>query len=269
MADRSGRGEEPRGVVLGIGHDCAVFQPPDGFELLLKTDQLIERVHFKPRTPAGLVGERALARALSDIGAMGGEPRCCLVSLALPKSKSGAWALDFFKGLLRLARRTKTALAGGDLSIDDHVHCAVMLVGVVPRGRALRRDGARPGDTIYVSGRLGKPWDRPIRPRLELGLSLLGRATACMDVSDGLALDLHRLCVESKVAAEIDRVPVFAGSTVDRALHGGDDYELLFTLPAGRTSPKGVTRIGRIVAGKAGEISFQGRKLAPRGWNPL
>jgi thiamine-monophosphate kinase len=271
MADPSGNSGRARGVTLGIGHDCAIFQPPGGFELLLKTDQLIERVHFTPRTPAPLVGERALARALSDIAAMGGEPRACLVSLALPKSKSGEWAIDFFKGLLRLARRTKTALAGGDLSRDDHVHCAVMLVGIVKKGKALRRDGARPGDGLYVSGRLGKPWDRPIRPRLELGQSLAGRATSgratsCMDVSDGLALDLHRLCLESKVAAEVDRVPVFAGATLDRALHGGDDYELLFTLPASQKAPRGVTRIGQIVAGSPGEIRFQGRKLIPRGW---
>ena len=255
------------GVTLGIGHDCAVFRPPPGFDLLLKTDQLIERVHFKSRTPAPAVGERALARALSDIAAMGGEPRACLVSLALPKSKSGMWAIDFFKGLLRLARRTKTVLAGGDLSTSDHVHCSVMLVGVVPRGKALRRDGARPGDILYVSGRLGKPWDRPIVPRLKLGRSLLGLATSCMDVSDGLAIDLHRLCKESKVSAELDRVPVFPGATIERALHGGDDYELLFTLPSNSRPPRGVTRIGQIVASRPGQVTFQGRRLSPGGWN--
>jgi len=266
MADPSGHSGSSRGVKLGIGHDCAIFQPPPGFDLLLKTDQLIERVHFKPRTPAPAVGQRALARPLSDIAAMGGEPRACLVSLALPKSKSGEWAVDFFKGLLRLARRTKTTLAGGDLSTDDHVHCAVMLVGVEARGQALRRDGARPGDALYVSGRLGKPWDQPIRPRLELGQTLAGRATACMDISDGLALDLYRLCVASKVAAEVDRVPVFPGATLDRALHGGDDYELLFTQPAHQPVARGVTRIGTIVAGQPGQVTFQGRKLAKRGW---
>src|SRR5208283_5020162 len=111
--------------------------------------------------------------------------------------------------------------------------------GTIRRGAALRRDGARPGDTIYVSGRLGKPWDRRIEPRLALGKSLVGRATACMDLSDGLSLDLHRLCIASGVAAEIDRVPVARGATIEAALHSGEDYELLFTLPATMPGVKG------------------------------
>jgi thiamine-monophosphate kinase len=268
--------ERRRGVTLGIGHDCAVFRPPAGQDVLLKTDQLIEGVHFPARMPAAAVGERALARALSDIAAAGGEPRCCLVALTMPASKSGKWAEDFFKGLLRLAKRTQTVLAGGDLASGDKVYCAVMVCGTVARtggaSKAHRRDGARPGDFLYVSGRLGKPYpgeagSRPIRPRLALGRSLLGRATACMDLSDGLALDLHRLCLESGVGAEVDRVPVVFGATTERALHGGEDYELLFTLPAGQKAPPGVTRIGRIVSGQVGRVLFQGRELAPKGWN--
>jgi thiamine-monophosphate kinase len=267
MADSAMPSARARGVVLGIGHDCAIFRPPPGQDLLLKTDQLIEGVHFASHMPAAAVGARALARALSDIAAMGGEPRCCLVALTVPQSKSGKWAEDFFKGLLRLARRTQTALAGGDLARDDKVYCAVMLCGSVPRGKGLRRDGARPGDALYVSGRLGKAWTTPIRPRLELGRQLLGLATACMDLSDGLALDLHRLCLESGVAAEVDRVPMVQGVSLDRALHGGEDYELLFTLPEGRQAPRGVTRIGRIVKGEAGAVHYRGRKLPPTGWN--
>jgi thiamine-monophosphate kinase len=276
MADSaSGPSARERGVVLGIGHDCAIFRPPPGQDLLLKTDQLIEGVHFSSEMPAEAVGARALARALSDIAAMGGEPRCCLVALTMPQAKSGKWAVDFFKGLLRLARRTQTALAGGDLARDDKVYCVVMLCGSVPRGKGLRRDGARAGDALYVSGRLGKAWTTPIRPRLELGRQLLGLATACMDLSDGLALDLHRLCIESGVAAEVDRVPMVQGASMehgleralDRALHGGEDYELLFTLPEGRQAPRGVTRIGRIVKGEAGAVLYQGRKLPPTGWN--
>ncbi len=267
MADSAMPSGRARGVVLGIGHDCAIFRPPPGQDLLLKTDQLIEGVHFSSEMPAAAVGARALARTLSDIAAMGGEPRCCLVALTVPQSKSGKWAEDFFKGLLRLARRTNTALAGGDLARDDKVYCAVMLCGSVPRGKGLRRDGGRPGDALYVSGRLGKAWTTPIRPRLELGRQLLGLATACMDLSDGLALDLQRLCIESGVAAEVDRVPMVPGVSLERALHGGEDYELLFTLPEGRQAPRGVTRIGRIVKGGAGAVFFQGRKLPPTGWN--
>jgi thiamine-monophosphate kinase len=190
-----------------------------------------------------------------------------LVALAVPARKGSDWIEAFFRGLLRLAKRTGTGLAGGDLAHGDKVHCSVMVVGVVPKGTGLRRDGARPGDAIYVSGRLGKPWDRPIRPRLKLGRELLSRATACMDLSDGLALDLHRLCLASRVAAELNQVPRFAGASLDRALHGGEDYELLFTLPNGAQPPRGTIRIGTVRDGRAGEMFFKGSRLEPKGYD--
>jgi thiamine-monophosphate kinase len=224
-------------------------------------------VHFRSDRAPGFIGERALARALSDIAAMGGEPRACLVSLATPREKPPEWIKSFFRGLLNLARRTKTTLVGGDLAHADWIYCDIVICGAVPRGKALRRDGARPGDSLWVSGRLGKPWERRIQPRLELGRQLLSRATACIDVSDGLAIDLHRLAKASGVAAEIERVPLARGSTLDRGLHGGDDYELLFTLRAGAIAPRGATRIGKIAPGKAGKISFQGRAIEPRGYD--
>lgn len=259
-----------QGLILGIGDDCAIYRPKPGEDLLFKSDQLIEGVHFVAGLAPGAIGERALARALSDIAAMGGTPRVCLVSLTVPKDRPDQWVLAFFRGLLRLAKRTGTILAGGDLARSDKLYCDVMLCGVVPRGRALRRDGARPDDTLWVSGRLGKPWDRPIQPRLELGRKLLRRGiacTACIDISDGLALDLHRLCLASGVAAELERVPAARGATIERALYGGDDYELLFTLPSRMAGPAGTTRIGRIVHGKRGAISFEGRPLEPRGYD--
>ncbi|MGB9604386.1 MAG: thiamine-phosphate kinase, partial [Bryobacteraceae bacterium] len=159
--------------------------------------------------------------------------------------------------------------------------------GTAPRGRALLRSGARPGDEIYVSGRLGgsalglatrrgAAWKRHLRPepRLELGAYLrrLG-ATAAMDVSDGLSLDLHRLCLASGVAAELeDTLPVFPGASLDQALHGGEDYELLFTTSADTRVPRSyrgveLTRIGRIVRGRAGRIVLAGEKLRPLGWD--
>jgi thiamine-monophosphate kinase len=253
-----------RDLVLGIGDDCAIYRPRAGEELLFTTDQMIEDVHFTRAQSAASIGERALARSLSDIAAMGGEPRFCLVALAAAQTK---WIEDFYGGLLRLARRTGVVLAGGDLARDENLHCDVMVCGSVPRGQALRRDGACAGDSIFVSGRLGKPWDRKIQPRLALGQSLRGVATSCIDLSDGLSLDLHRLCVASGVAAEIDRVPVLRGATEEGALHGGEDYELLFTLPEGVKAPRGVTRIGRAVRGVAGRIHFQGRLLKPRGYD--
>jgi thiamine-monophosphate kinase len=256
-----------RGLTLGIGDDCAIFRPRAGEDLVFTTDQMIEGVHFRLPYDAGALGHRALARSLSDIAAMGGEPRFCLVALALPRRLAAEWIEAFYRGLLRLARRTGAALAGGDLAHDDKVHCDVMVCGAAPRGKALRRDGGRPGDLLYVSGRLGKPWERRIEPRLKLGQSLVGRATACIDLSDGLSLDLHRLCLASGVAAEVDRVPVARGTAIDRALHGGEDYELLFTLPAGVEPPRGVTRIGKIVRGTPGAVRFEGRPLAPRGYD--
>jgi thiamine-monophosphate kinase len=156
---------------------------------------------------------------------------------------------------------------GGDLAHDDKVHCSVMVVGAVKCGKALTRSGARPGDQLYVSGPLGKPWDQTIEPRLALGRKLSGKATACIDLSDGLSLDLHRLCKESRVAAELEYVPMIRGVSLDRALHGGEDYELLFTLPPRAKAPAGVTRIGTIVGGTAGTVWFEGKKLAPRGYD--
>ena len=251
-------------LTLGIGDDCAIYRPRAGEELLFTTDQMIEDVHFTRAQSAASIGERALARSLSDIAAMGGDPRFCLVALAASDTR---WIEDFYRGLLRLAKRTNVTLAGGDLARDEKFHCDVMVCGSAPRGKALRRDGARAGDSIFVSGRLGKLWDRRIQPRLALGRSLRGLATSCIDLSDGLSLDLHRLCAASGVAAEIDRVPVTRGSTEERALHGGEDYELLFTLPEGKKAPRGVTLIGRVVRGVAGQVHFQGRPLEPRGYD--
>jgi hypothetical protein len=145
------------GLVLGIGDDCAIFRPRGAPEdLLFTTDMLIEDVHFRRETHgAADVGWKALARGLSDIAAMGGEPRFCLLSLALAPWVETRWLDGFYGGLLRLAGRTRTPLMGGDLAHAEKVMCDIVVCGAVPRGKALRRDGARAGDAIYVSGALG------------------------------------------------------------------------------------------------------------------
>ncbi|MCS7025292.1 MAG: thiamine-phosphate kinase [Bryobacteraceae bacterium] len=283
------RAAKARNLVLGIGDDCAIYQPAAGEQLLFTTDLLIEGVHFLREThqPSDC-GWKALARGLSDIAAMGGRPRFCLTSLALPGWATTRWAERFYDGLFELARLQKTVLVGGDLARAETIVCDVVVCGSVPEGQALRRDGARPGDAIYVSGllggsalglaqRRGPAFRRHLRPepRLKLGIALREKlkVTAAMDLSDGLSLDLHRLCVASGVAAELDGdLPLWPGATLDQALHGGEDYELLFTLSSSTRPPRqlaGVplTRIGTIVGGRPGVVRLGGRELPLAGFD--
>jgi thiamine-monophosphate kinase len=276
-------------LIVGIGDDCAVFRPRGAREdLLFTTDLLLEGVHFLNTThrPED-AGHKALARGLSDIAAMGGEPRFCLVSLSVPPSTSERWIDGFYRGLLRLAARHSTALAGGDLARSPMLGCDIVVCGAVARGHALRRDGARAGDGIYVSGRLGgsaaglasgtgSAWKRHMRPepRIALGRFLRKtlRATAAMDLSDGLSLDLRRMCLASKLAADITEPPLFPGATIEQALHGGEDYELLFTLgprahPPAAFEGIALTRIGTMRKGRAGQVRLAGRRLPPLGYD--
>lgn len=280
--------------MLGIGDDCAVYRPRGSADdLLFTTDLLVEGTHFLREThkPAE-VARKALTRSLSDIAAMGGEPRFCLTSVCLPKwasRKQGkqSWSDKFFTALAEAAANAGAVLAGGDLSHGEIFACDVTLCGAVPRGTALRRDGARPGNEIYVSGVLGgsalglklgkgKAWKRHLNPeaRLSLGRYLRKelRATAAMDVSDGLSLDLRRLCLASGVSAAITDPPCFPGASAEEALHGGEEYELLFTVRQGTRVPtrfEGIplTRIGAISKGTAGEILYHGEALPALGYD--
>ena len=251
-----------------IGDDCAVIPSHSGQDLLLKADLSIEGVHFAREKKAEEIGARAVARSLSDIAAMGGTPLYCLVSIALAPWTDEHWIDGFYRGVYKLLRKVNASLAGGDISHADQLVCDVILCGSVAKGKALLRSGAKPGDALYVSGPLGGWRNKSvIVPRLHLGRKLLGVATACMDISDGLALDLHRMCMASGVVAELNRVPVARGAPLERALHGGDDYELLFTLPSGAEGPPKTTRIGTIVRGIAGTLSLNGQPLEPRGYD--
>jgi thiamine-monophosphate kinase len=254
------------GLKLGIGDDAAIFHPKPSEDLVFTTDLFIENIHFRRIDSPTTIGRRALARSLSDVAAMGATPRFCLVSLALPKWAGEKWIKQFYRGLLRLAEQTKITLAGGDLSHADQLVCDVMVCGSVPKNKALRRDGARPGDSIYVSAPLGG-WKnkRVIIPRLDLGHELLSKATACMDISDGLALDLHRLALASGVGAELDNIPLLKGATIEQALHDGEDYELLYTVPP-RVRVPGI-RVGTIKKGKPGVVTYAGKALPPRGYD--
>lgn len=277
------------GVVLGIGDDCAIFRPRRATDdLLFTTDLFVEDVHFRRATHrAGEAGWKALARGLSDIAAMGGTPRFCLLSLALAPWTDARWVDGFYRGLLRLADAAGAPLIGGDMGHAAQLACDIVVCGGAPRGTALRRDGARAGDAIYVSGKLGgaalgletgrgAAWKRHARPepRLALGqfLRTRGRATAAMDLSDGLSLDLQRLCAASGLAAEIEAPPLFPGASLEQALHGGEDYELLFTArtavpPAFDGIP--LTRIGRMRKGPAGSVRLDGAPLPALGYDHL
>ena len=252
-----------------IGDDCAVIPWSRTHDLLLKSDMTVEGVHFPKfakKITAEHTGARALARPLSDIAAMGGTPLYCLISIAVAPWANSRFIDGFYRGIFQLLRKSKASLAGGDLSHASQFVCDVTLCGLVPKGKALRRSGAKAGDLIYVSGPLGGWRHKPIiKPRLEFGRKLIGIATASMDISDGLALDLHRLCLASRVAAELDHIPLLKGATIHQSLHDGEDYELLYTVPPKRKAP-GIP-IGRIVTGRPGRVFFEGKPLAPIGYD--
>jgi thiamine-monophosphate kinase len=265
-------------VITGIGDDCAVLRPRGSKEdLLFTTDQLLENVHFRREThKSSAAGHKALARGLSDIAAMGGAPKFCLVSLAAPAWADARWISGFYRGLLRLAEQTGTVLAGGDLARSTQLSCDIVVCGAVPRGRALLRSGAQAGDSIYVSGALGgsalgletqigRAWRVHLQPapRLALGQFIRERlqASAAMDLSDG-----------SGLAAEIEPPPIFRGASLAQALHGGEDYELLFTVPAEARVPAqhqgiALTKIGVMRRGPAGAVFLNARRLAPMGYD--
>jgi thiamine-monophosphate kinase len=276
-------------VLLGVGDDAALLLPPPGQAVVAATDTLVEGRHFLAGTPAACVGHQALAVNLSDLAAMGAEPAWALLSLSLPVADE-AWLEDFARGLYSLADRYDVALVGGD-TVRGPLVVTVQVLGFVPPAAALRRDRARPGDLVYVSGTPGvaaaglellqagradfASQDVRVRrflhaePRVELGRALRGKASAAMDVSDGLLGDLGKLCRASGVGAriELDALPVAALATAyERAdcerllLHGGDDYELLFTVApaqapateaAAAATGCAIHRIGTIVTGDA------------------
>lgn len=279
---RAGQLPRNRGIVsLGIGDDCAVLHPRRGEEIVVTTDLSLENVHFRRDWhPPQSVGHRCLARGLSDLAAMGARPEAAFLSLALPAELSGKWMEGFFNGLMALAERSRLPLTGGDLAKSSFVIADIVLLGSVPAGRALLRSGARAGDLIYVTGALGgaaaelralerrpaafrrtdklrHPHLYP-EPRLAAGRKLLRLATAAIDLSDGLSTDLAHLCQESGLAAEIDSeaIPVDARATLEQALHGGEDYELLFTASPGTKVPR---QLGGVLAHSIGKMKKRGK----------
>lgn len=222
----------------GPGDDCAVI-PQGRHVLLLKTDAVVEGVHFLPDLPPEAVGRKALNRAVSDIAAMGGIPQRALITIFSPAKVPVAYWEGVYRGMGRAARAAGVVIAGGEVSSASERAISVTLIGQAKH--AVLRSGGRPGQSLYVTGRLGgsirrKHW--AFTPRLEEGqwLARRGFASAMMDLSDGLASDLPRLAAASGCGFAIERLPCNRGVDTNNALHDGEDYELLFAVPKARMS---------------------------------
>jgi len=310
-----GLNRQDLGIHLGIGDDAALWRPRKGYETILTTDWFLEGRHFLRdlHTPEA-VGWKSLARAVSDVAAMGGQPRCCLVSLALSSDRATGWLGGFLNGLSKAARKFGCPLVGGDTTRFRGALVNVCVIGEIKTGIAIKRSGARVGDRIFVSGRLGEAElglkslkkkkgmassDNPLlqkhlypSPRIALGRWLASNqlATAMMDLSDGLSSDLKRLSCASGTGARIfaAKLPVPGGpfsrrfdtrERLNAALHGGDDYELLFCVKSDLASKiprkfSGVelTEIGEIIKGsEIALIDSSGKQatLEAAGWDPF
>jgi thiamine-monophosphate kinase len=303
------------GLSVGIGDDAAVLRLGAGKEWVVTTDAFLENVHFlRGIHPPEVAGYKALARATSDIAAMGARARYFFLTVGLPDACTGPWLGGFLKGMERAARRLGLALAGGDTTKYLLFTASLTVLGEVQRGRAVLRSGAEPGDLLCVSGRLGEAelglrllmrkwrkregWSSLLKkhfypePRLAVGEWLAARrwATSMIDVSDGLSTDLGHLCKASDVGAVVwgQKIPVvkippkfprLGLDPLQLALDGGEDYELLFTVPkkfSGRLPRKiegvAVTIIGEITRKKKVVlIGPDGKRdlLQPRGWDPF
>lgn len=305
---------------LGIGDDSAVISPDGKTDWAISCDAFLQDVHFLPdRHPPDSVGYKCLVRATSDLAAMGAVPRLFFLTLALPKTLLTNWLDKFLAGMGRAARNMGMRLAGGDTTSFPVVSISIAVLGEIPRGLAITRAGAKPGDLIYVSGKLGRaqlglelitkgfsknrPYGPLLKPHLypEIQLKLgawLARhriASAMMDISDGLSTDLPRLCKASGVGARLiaahipcveipsslqKLIPERNLDPLQMALHGGEDYELLFTVPPRkakslRAAPgfSELTAIGEITKKKdlliVSPDQTQVRKLPSLGWDPF
>jgi thiamine-monophosphate kinase len=296
---------------FGLRDDAAVVTPPDGCDLVLTTDGVIEGVHFFPGDPPDSIGRKALRMNLSDLAAKGARPLGFLLSLALPAATDEAWIAAFAAGLGDDADHYGCALFGGDTDrTPGPLSVSITAFGAVPHGKMVQRSTAKPGDAVVVTGTIGdaalglllrrdeslaKQWrlsdamiahlkDRYLlpQPRNALAGAVLANASAAMDISDGLAGDLAKLCRASGVAAAIDvaRVPLSEAvraalaadpARIETVLSGGDDYEIVLTLApeklaalraAAQAAGVAVSEIGHVTAGEGARFVPDGKTLS-------
>lgn len=283
---------------LNLTDDAALIDIPAGKELVVTKDAIVEGVHFLGSEDPSLIARKLLRVNLSDLAAMGAKPLCYFLALMLPKSISPDWVQRFAQGLAEDQKEFSIHLAGGDTtSTPGPLALSLTALGTVPRGSALKRSTAKVGDGIFVSGTLGdsalglkllrNPDGSPNtdlikryllpQPRVDLGQKLRGIASACIDISDGLVQDLGHICETSGVGAEIIRgkLPLSDSAAEmiaadvelwDAPLAGGDDYELLFTVPPGKKSYLAglpVTEIGVVTKGSGVKVlGNEGKPLA-------
>lgn len=283
---------------LSIGDDCALLSLPDGYELAVTTDTMVEHVHFFAGTDPELLGHKLLAVNLSDLASMGAKPMSVTLALTLPAVDEN-WLTAFSTGFLALAERYSVDLIGGDTTFGP-LTLTVQAMGLVPQGKALMRSTARPGDFIYLTGPVGdaglglkikqgyhcadpdaalKRFYQP-EPKVEAGLALIGIANACIDVSDGLAGDLGHILEQSSVGACLvwDELPLsdavlnYINDTGDwfMPLTAGDDYELCFTVSPEKAAqlPDNCKKIGVIESAPGLRLNKSGniRPLRVKGY---
>ncbi|MDP5146094.1 thiamine-phosphate kinase [Shewanella sp. ULN5] len=297
------KGQKRRDVMLGIGDDCALVQPADGKVIAISCDTLVEGVHFFADMPAHALGYKSLAVNLSDLAAMGAEPAWMTLALSLPDVNQ-QWLADFSSGLFEAAEYYGVALVGGDTTRGPRC-INVTINGQVPKGKALKRSGAKIGDWVFVTGSLGdsalgldmlrnkqviKPEHKEYllnrhyypTPRVLAGQALRGLASSAIDLSDGLVSDLSHILKASNVGAVIDANAIPLSSSLTEsvgaeqalayALTGGEDYELLFTVPEAQRGAidtallhAGVkfVKIGQICSGNKIKFTLDGQPFTP------
>jgi thiamine-monophosphate kinase len=243
-----------RGVIVGAGDDCAIVDAPGSGKLLvLKTDCLVEKIHFQSSADPVLVGWKAMMRPLSDFAAVSGVPQFALITLIVPATKPLSWVERLYRGLGRAAQRFDISIVGGETSnTSGPTAISVSVSGFVEKKRLVTRRGGKAGDALFVTGRLGGALrGKHLRfiARIKESRWLTGkfRVHAMMDLSDGLGADLPRLARASRVGFKIDKkaLPVARGASVEAAISDGEDYELLFAV-----SSRDASRLQRNWAGK-------------------